>query len=131
MAQMNLAGRAGRWSAAHWKRATFGWLLFVVVAIALGVIVGGKAISQADATSGEAAKAEHILAHAGFKRPATESVLVQSRTLTTKDAALLSVLAQVAQTLSGQKNVTNIQSPLRSPATQVSKDGHSALFQFD
>ena len=32
----NLAARMGRWSAAHWKTATFGWLAFVVVAFGLG-----------------------------------------------------------------------------------------------
>ena len=32
----NLAARMGRWSAAHWKTATFGWLGFVVVAFMLG-----------------------------------------------------------------------------------------------
>ena len=32
----NLAGRMGRWSAAHWKTATFGWIAFVVVAFGLG-----------------------------------------------------------------------------------------------
>ncbi len=26
----NLAARMGRWSADHWKTATFGWLAFVV-----------------------------------------------------------------------------------------------------
>ena len=31
----NLAARMGRWSAAHWKKATFGWLAFVIVAFAL------------------------------------------------------------------------------------------------
>ena len=30
----NLAARMGRWSAAHWKTATFGWLAFVIVAFA-------------------------------------------------------------------------------------------------
>ena len=38
----NLAARMGRWSAAHWKTATFGWLAFVVVAFALGGMVGTK-----------------------------------------------------------------------------------------
>ena len=33
----NLAARMGRWSAAHWKTATFGWLAFVLVAFGLGV----------------------------------------------------------------------------------------------
>ena len=32
----NLAARAGRWSARHWKTAVFGWLAFVFVAFALG-----------------------------------------------------------------------------------------------
>ena len=36
----NLAARMGRWSAAHWKTATFGWLGFVVVAFMLGGLVG-------------------------------------------------------------------------------------------
>ena len=38
----NLAARMGRWSAAHWKTATFGWLAFVIVAFVLGGMVGTK-----------------------------------------------------------------------------------------
>ncbi len=34
--QSNLAARMGRWSAGHWKTATFGWLALVVVALAVG-----------------------------------------------------------------------------------------------
>jgi hypothetical protein len=40
MDRLNVAGRAGRWSAAHWKKALFGWLVFAVAAIALGNVVG-------------------------------------------------------------------------------------------
>ncbi|MDX6486612.1 MAG: hypothetical protein QOF43_1765 [Gaiellaceae bacterium] len=29
--KQNLAARAGRWSAAHWKTATVAWLVFVVL----------------------------------------------------------------------------------------------------
>ena len=32
----NLAERAARWSAAHWKTATFGWLAFVAAALVAG-----------------------------------------------------------------------------------------------
>ena len=32
----NIAARMGRWSASHWKTAVFGWLAFVVVAVAVG-----------------------------------------------------------------------------------------------
>jgi uncharacterized membrane protein YdfJ with MMPL/SSD domain len=131
MNRYNLAARAALWSAAHWKLATFGWLAFVAAAVVIGFAVGGRSISQADGASGEAAKAEHILANAGFKRPATESVLVQSQTTTADYTGFSVVLGQVGDVLARQKNVTNVQNPLLSPKTQVSKDGHSALFQFD
>ena len=39
----NLAARMGRWSAAHWKTATFGWLALVVVAFAVGGQIGTQA----------------------------------------------------------------------------------------
>ena len=42
----NLAARMGRWSAAHWKTATFGWLAFVLVAFGLGGMVGTRNIDQ-------------------------------------------------------------------------------------
>ena len=109
---MNLAGRAARWSAAHWKRATFGWLLFAAAAIVLGTAVGTKSISQANQATGESKQAERILASAGFKRPATESVLIQSKTLTTKDQSFQSLIARVTQTVSLNKNVTNVQTDL-------------------
>ena len=38
----NLAGRAARWSAAHWKTAAFGWLGFAVAAMVLGSAVGAN-----------------------------------------------------------------------------------------
>ena len=41
----NLAARMGRWSAAHWKTATFGWLALVVVAFAVGGQVGIKNVN--------------------------------------------------------------------------------------
>ena len=36
----NLAGRAGRWSASHWKTAAFGWIAFAVVAVVVGSAIG-------------------------------------------------------------------------------------------
>jgi hypothetical protein len=38
----NLAARMGRWSATHWTTAVFGWLEFVVAALAIGNTVGTK-----------------------------------------------------------------------------------------
>ena len=67
--QSNLAARMGRWSAAHWKTATFGWLAFVVVAFMLGGMVGTKLIDDSTAGPGESGRADRIL-DAGFKQPA-------------------------------------------------------------
>ena len=128
----NLAGRAGRWSAAHWKTAAFGWLAIALVAVAAGSAVPIKQLTDADMASGEAARAEHMLAQAGFNIPATESVLVQSKTVTVDQQAFSATVASLVQTLSLQRNVTNIVSPIENPkAGLVSADRHSALVQFD
>jgi RND superfamily putative drug exporter len=74
---LNLAGRAGRWSAGHWKTATFGWIAFVLLAVALGTGVGAKQMKQWAVDNGDSRTAEQILDQANFKIPARESVLVQ------------------------------------------------------
>jgi RND superfamily putative drug exporter len=128
----NLAGRAGRWSAAHWKAATLGWFAFAAVALVLGNAFGAVELKDSATANGESARAEKILEDAGFKTPATESVLVQSKTSTIDDDAFNATVASLVQTLSGQREVTNILSPIEDPnAGLVSADRHSALIQFD
>ncbi len=127
----NIAGRAGAWSAGHWKRATFGWLVFALAAIVLGFAVGARELSDSDMASGETARALRMLEHAGFQDPATESVLIQSKTQTVDDPSFQSAIATVVQFMALQKNVADIQNPLERPASQVSKDRHSALVQFE
>src|ERR687887_2860967 len=109
MERLNLAGRAGRWSANNWKKAFFGWLLLAVVALAVGMAAGHKQIADSETASGEAAKAQRMLEQAGFKAPATESVLVQSRDATVSDPKLRAALTSVVQALSQRSEVTNIQ----------------------
>jgi RND superfamily putative drug exporter len=128
----NLAGRAGRWSAAHWKTATFGWLAFALAAVVLGSAAGVVELADSETASGETARAERMLEEAGFQTPMTESVLIQSRTATVEDDSFNSAVAGVVQTLSGLDNVENIISPIENPeAGLVSADKHSALVQFD
>jgi uncharacterized membrane protein YdfJ with MMPL/SSD domain/pimeloyl-ACP methyl ester carboxylesterase len=127
----NLAARMGRWSANHWKTATFGWLALVVVAFGIGGMVGTKTPNPNTAGPGESGRMDRIL-HAGFKRPAGENVLIQSRTATTGtpsfDAAVRDVVARVSR----EADVRNVRSPLApGNADQISKDGHSALVGFD
>ena len=90
----NLAARAGRWSAAHWKTATFGWIAFVALAVVLGGVVGTKQLNQNATGPGESGRMAKILDE-GFKQPAAETVLVQSRSLTARDPAFRTAIADV------------------------------------
>jgi uncharacterized membrane protein YdfJ with MMPL/SSD domain len=128
----NFAGRAGRWSAAHWKTAAFGWIALALLAIALGRIVGTNQMKSWAVANGESRRAAQILDQANFGLRARESVLVQSRTATIVEPAFSSAVAGVVQTLSQQPDVTNVVSPINRPnAGLVSADRHSALVQFD
>ena len=119
----NLAARMGRWSADHWKTATFGWLALVVVAFALGM-AGTKSIDPNTAGPRESGRMDRIL-DAGFKRPAAESVLIQSHKLSTTDAAFTAAVGDVVARLSKLDVVQNVHTG------QVSTDGHAALVEFE
>ena len=70
----------GRWSASHWKTATFGWLAFVIVSFAVGIAVPMQMIDQKDAAVGEAGKANKIIDEAFDldKNGQGELVIIQS-----------------------------------------------------
>jgi uncharacterized membrane protein YdfJ with MMPL/SSD domain len=122
---MNLAARAGRWSAAHWKTATFGWLAFVVAAVALGAAHGTITQSDAEQTNGEAARAEQILADAHVKDVASENVLIRSDALTESSPGFRSTVSDVRATLERTAHIRDVH------LGPVSKDGHAALVEFD
>src|SRR6516165_8623618 len=122
---MNLAARAGRWSAAHWKTATFGWLAFVAAAVVLGSIHGTTSLTDAEQTNGQAARAQQLLAAAHVKNIASENVLVRSRTLTASSPAFRRTVNDVRATLAGTANVRDVR------LGAVSKDRHLRLVGFN
>jgi len=124
----NFAARAGRWSAHHWKAAVAIWLLFVAVAISAGRIVGTHELSDVEYATGEAARAEQILASAGFTTPASEAVLVRSPTLGARAPAFRATVRAVLDALGSMPQVTNLRT---GTAGQISKDRHAQLIQFD
>jgi uncharacterized membrane protein YdfJ with MMPL/SSD domain len=127
----NLAARMGRWSAAHWKTATFGWLAFVLVAFVLGGAVGRKTIDPEGTIPGESGRMSEILDES-FKQPAGESVLLQSRTFDARDPRFRSAVEDVVRRVSAVDVVTNVRSPLEEEgAGLISRDRRSALVQFD
>jgi uncharacterized membrane protein YdfJ with MMPL/SSD domain len=129
---LNIAARAGRWSADHWKTALSAWLAFCVVAVALGAVAGTKMLKQSDTAAGGTKQAEQILQRAGTKNQAAESVLIQSKTATLADPGFRATVADVARTVAVQPDVQNVRSPLApANAGQVSQDRRSALVQFE
>jgi uncharacterized membrane protein YdfJ with MMPL/SSD domain len=127
----NLAARMGRWSAQHRKAAIFGWLAFVFVAFALGILSGTKQIDPATSGVGESGRVDRIL-DAGFKQPAGESVLIESEMLDVKDPAFTTAIADVVARVSKVAAVENVRSPLDADNSgQFSDSGHAALVEFD
>jgi uncharacterized membrane protein YdfJ with MMPL/SSD domain len=128
----NLAGRAGRWSAANWKKALFGWLLFAAIAMALGTLVGHVQAADSQFASGEVGRALKLLEQGNFTQPALENVLIQSSRYLSSDPAMESAVGGLVQTLALQKDVTNLRDPRVEPngGGRISPDGHSVLVQF-
>jgi len=127
----NLAARVGCWSAAHWKTATFGWLAFVAVAFLLGSAVGTKNVDPNASGPGQSGRMDRIL-DAGFKLPASESVLVQSPSARVGTPAFDAAVADVVARVSKAAAVKNVESPLDpGNAGQIAKGRRSALVEFD
>jgi uncharacterized membrane protein YdfJ with MMPL/SSD domain len=127
----NLAARTGRWSARHWKTATFGWIAFVAVAVVLGGAVGTKQLDPSTSSPGESGRMDRILDD-GFEQPAEETVLIQSRKLESDAPAFRAGVQEVVDRVSAVPAVINVRSPL-DPAhsEQISADRRSATVAFD
>jgi uncharacterized membrane protein YdfJ with MMPL/SSD domain len=128
----NLAARAGRWSAHHRKKAIFGWLAFVIVAVFIGGSVGTRTLDDADFGIGESGRADKVVSD-HFREDADESVLVQSQGgARTDDPEFRAVVSDVVARLERTRHVENVDNPyVRDNAGQLSKDGRSALVTFD
>jgi RND superfamily putative drug exporter len=121
----------GRWSARHWKTAVFGWLAFVIAALAIGNIVGTKQIDMQDANVGQSHRADRILRDAGFRPdPQTEIVLVQSARYTVYDPAFRAVVGDLLNAVQPSAAIANLRSPYQPGADQISADRHAAIVEW-
>ena len=129
---MNIAYRAGRWSAAHWKTATMLWLLVVIGAVIGGNLVGTVNLTDSEQGSGQSALAGQMLKNHGFPDHAGETVLVQNNTLSASSPRFHSELETVVRRLQAMPQVDALRSPLTAGnAGQFSKDGHAAEITFN
>src|SRR5574341_1565225 len=127
----NLAARAGRWSASHWKTAVIGWIVFMIAAFSLTMLVQKRDMTDAEASTGNSRVAAEIIAKGGFPERSGESVIVQHPGLRADDPPFVAVVGDVAARLQGTANVEDLQAPLgHGAAGLIAKDGHSALINF-
>jgi RND superfamily putative drug exporter len=126
---MGITARIGGASARHPWRALGAWIALMIVATVVGGSVGTHRLTRADDANGDAQRAERILARAGFEKPATEQVLVQTSGAAIRDSvearrAIDDVIAALRRT----GRVGAIRSPLAAGGgPQISRDGRSAV----
>src|SRR3954471_23984604 len=132
METRNPAARAGHWSARHRKAAIWGWVAFVLLAVAIGGGAGTKNIKDEDTGNGASRTAARAVAHAGLKDRASEQVLIQSRgTLRASDAAFRAAVVDVQRRVSRDPFVINMTSPYQpSHSGQTSSNEKSAVVLF-
>ncbi|MCX5424524.1 MMPL family transporter [Streptomyces sp. NBC_00078] len=126
-----IAARAGGWSARHRWAAVGVWVLFVVLAMGLGSAAGRVELKDSDQLKGETHTAAKIVDDAGIDEPAGESVLIQAKGggLKATDAEFRAAVGAVIKAVDGTGKATNVRSPYTTQT--ISKDGRSALVQFD
>ncbi len=128
----NLAARAGRWSAQHRKKAIFGWLAFVILAVFIGGSIGTKTLSDNDSGIGESGRADKAV-NAHFPDKDSESVLIQSQNgAKNHSPEFRQVVATAVERLRATPHVRKVESPYaKGNEGTLSNDGKSALVTFD
>jgi putative drug exporter of the RND superfamily len=140
-AARHLAARAAGWSVRHRRVAISGWLLAVVIAVLTGSALGTHQLTNAETSAGEDARAQQVLAHAGFVTPAAESVLVQrparggTQPSLATDPAMRAAVTDVVHRVAATHQVGDIRAPYGVPGAarqdgQLSGDGRSVLVTF-
>jgi RND superfamily putative drug exporter len=106
-------------------------VLFVVLAMGLGSAAGRVDVKDSDQLKGETHTAARIIEDAGIDEPASENVLIQAKggDLKATDAEFRDAVDAVVRAVEGTGRVTEVSSPYDTKT--ISKDGRSALVQFD
>jgi uncharacterized membrane protein YdfJ with MMPL/SSD domain len=132
MTTNTFAARAGRWSAANRKKAIFGWLAFVILAVAIGQAVGMKTPANDNSYVGDSGRGDRLVSD-HYPDSAGESVLIQGRQgQTYRDADMRAAVAETIKAVSGFATVQNVHSPFSAGhRNQVSPDGKSVLVNFE
>ncbi|MCQ8194547.1 MMPL family transporter [Streptomyces rugosispiralis] len=126
-----IAARAGSWSARHRWAAVGGWVLLVILALAVGSMTGRVDVSESEQVPGESGRVSQILDEAGIDDAAGETVLIQAKGggLTANDPAFRKAVDAVLAGVRDTGQVTAVHSPYETKT--ISADRRSALVQFE
>ncbi|WP_432047490.1 MMPL family transporter [Streptomyces asiaticus] len=141
-----IAARAGSWSARHRWAAVGGWVLLVILALAVGSMTGRVDVTESEQVPGESGRVSQILDEAGIDDAAGETVLIQAKGgqgkggqaksgqtqgggLTADDPAFRKAVDAVMANVRGTGQVTALRSPYETKT--ISADRRSALVQFE
>ncbi|MGV9848232.1 MMPL family transporter [Streptomyces sp. NPDC003442] len=136
-----IAARAGSWSARHRWAAVGGWVLLVILALAVGSMTGRVDVSESEQVPGESGRVSKILDEAGIDDAAGETVLIQAKGgqakggqakgggLTANDPAFRKAVDAVMAGVRDTGKVTALRSPYDTKS--ISADRRSALVQFE
>ncbi|WP_413103709.1 MMPL family transporter [Streptomyces sp. Inha503] len=141
-----IAARAGSWSARHRWAAVGGWVLLVILALAVGSMTGRVDVTDSEQVPGESGRVSKILDEAGIDDAAGETVLIQAKGgqtedgqakdgqakgggLTADDPAFRKAVDAVMAGVRDTGQVTAVRSPYETKT--ISADRRSALVQFE
>ncbi|WP_445519242.1 MMPL family transporter [Streptomyces sp. NEAU-174] len=146
-----IAARAGSWSARHRWAAVGGWVLLVILALAVGSMTGRVDVTESEQVPGESGRVSQILDEAGIDDAAGETVLIQAKGgqgkgghgkdgqtkggqaqgggLTADDPAFRKAVDAVMAGVRDTGQVTALRSPYETKT--ISADRRSALVQFE
>ena len=124
--EQGIAAGIGGWSVRHRVVAIIGWLAFVILATAVGSLVGQRHMTEDQYATGDSARAIQILDEAGLETPAGEMILVTSQG-SVADPAPRAAVADLVARLEATPAVVEVVDPYAS--SLVSADGHSVLIR--
>lgn len=127
----NFTSLVAGWSAAHRTVVIRGWLVFVLVAFALGSLAWMVQLKAVEAENGQSRLADLTQAQQFPRERAGEEVLIENRSGPLAGSAYRAAVTELVSRLSRTPSVAAIRSPLDpGNAGQISKNGRAALVTF-
>ena len=121
----NLAAAVGGWSTRHRLLAVLAWIALVAAAVLTGSMTSLQEPTDAQAGTGESARALQILQDARIVEPATEMVLIHNDHAMVSDPAFRATVQATRDALRGAGPAGEPGDPYA--AGLLSRDGHAAL----